>query len=138
MVCYGILLRIHSTWMYCVNFWFCLRSFRKFTTKISVSFEIVQNFEILDLAMAKVEKVNIADTYMELFLFYFHFQQRHGNENLLFWVKKSHFCRVILICKLLYNTGPRVLLSQGILKGEEVSLYRWPPVWLVWISLFCK
>jgi hypothetical protein len=27
--------------------------------------------------------------------------------------------------------------SQGILKGE-VSLYRWPPVWLVWISLFCK
>jgi hypothetical protein len=37
---------------------------------------MVQNFEILDLAMAKVEKVNIADTYMELFLFYFHFQQR--------------------------------------------------------------
>jgi hypothetical protein len=27
--------------------------------------------------------------------------------------------------------------SQGILKGE-VSLYNWPPVWLVWISLFCK
>ncbi len=26
---------------------------------------------------------------------------------------------------------------QGILKGE-VSLYHWPPVWLVWISLFCK
>jgi hypothetical protein len=26
---------------------------------------------------------------------------------------------------------------QGILKGE-VSLYPWPPVWLVWISLFCK
>ena len=25
--------------------------------------------------------------------------------------------------------------SQGILKGE-VSLYHWPPVWLVWISLF--
>ncbi len=28
-------------------------------------------------------------------------------------------------------------LKQGILKGE-VSLYRWPPVWPVWISLFCK
>ncbi len=28
-------------------------------------------------------------------------------------------------------------LHQGILKGE-VSLYHWPPVWLVWISLFCK
>ncbi len=27
--------------------------------------------------------------------------------------------------------------SQGILKGE-VSLYCWPPVWLVWIILFCK
>jgi len=26
---------------------------------------------------------------------------------------------------------------QGILKGE-VSLYHWPPVWLVWTSLFCK
>ncbi len=24
-----------------------------------------------------------------------------------------------------------------ILKGEEL-LYHWPPVWLVWISLFCK
>jgi hypothetical protein len=28
-------------------------------------------------------------------------------------------------------------LRQGILKGE-VSSYRWPPVWLVLISLFCK
>ena len=27
--------------------------------------------------------------------------------------------------------------EQEILKGE-VSLYCWPPVWLVWISLFCK
>jgi hypothetical protein len=27
--------------------------------------------------------------------------------------------------------------DQGILNGE-VSLYHWPPVWLVWISLFCK
>ncbi len=27
--------------------------------------------------------------------------------------------------------------GQGILKGE-VSLYHWPPVLLVWISLFCK
>ncbi len=28
-------------------------------------------------------------------------------------------------------------LRQGILKGK-VSLYHWPPVWPVWISLFCK
>ncbi len=27
--------------------------------------------------------------------------------------------------------------AQRILK-EEVSLYHWPPVWPVWISLFCK
>ncbi len=27
--------------------------------------------------------------------------------------------------------------KQGKLKGE-VSLYSWPPVWLVWMSLFCK
>jgi len=26
-------------------------------------------------------------------------------------------------------------LKQGILKGE-VSLYRWPPVWLVWNELY--
>ncbi len=25
----------------------------------------------------------------------------------------------------------------NILKGD-VSLYHWPPVWLIWISLFCK
>ncbi len=30
-----------------------------------------------------------------------------------------------------------LVMGQGILKGE-VSLYCWPPVWLVWISLFCK
>ena len=29
------------------------------------------------------------------------------------------------------------MIHQGILKGE-VSLYCWHPVWLVWISLFCK
>jgi hypothetical protein len=34
--------------------------------KISVSFGLVQNFEISDLAMAKVEKVNIAVTYDKL------------------------------------------------------------------------
>jgi hypothetical protein len=32
--------------------------------KISFSFELVQNFEILDLAMAKVEKVNVTVTYL--------------------------------------------------------------------------
>ncbi len=30
-----------------------------------------------------------------------------------------------------------VTVEAGNTKGE-VSLYHWPPVWLVWISLFCK
>jgi hypothetical protein len=34
----------------------------KFYCKISVSFELVKNLEILDLAIGKVEKVNIAVT----------------------------------------------------------------------------
>jgi hypothetical protein len=48
-----------------------------------------------------------------------------------------------LACKTFYcftiafkNVSVRNL-AQGILKGE-VSLYHWPPVWPVWISLFCK
>jgi hypothetical protein len=36
-----------------------------------------------------------------------------------------------------YFTKFFIQLNQGILKGK-VSLYHWPPVWLVWISLFCK
>ncbi len=32
------------------------------------------------------------------------------------------------------NVG-KIDSSQGILKGE-VSLYRWPPVWLVWNQLY--
>jgi hypothetical protein len=34
----------------------------KFDHKILVSFGLIQNFQISDLAMAKVEKVNIAVT----------------------------------------------------------------------------
>jgi len=33
------------------------------------------------------------------------------------------------------STVLRLPLQQGILKGQ-VLLYHWPPVWLVWISLF--
>ncbi len=36
-----------------------------------------------------------------------------------------------------FNTKCYQVQNKGILKGE-VSLYCWPPVWLVWISLFCK
>jgi hypothetical protein len=35
----------------------------KVDRKISVSFGLIQNFEVSNLAMAKVKKVNIADTY---------------------------------------------------------------------------
>ncbi len=31
----------------------------------------------------------------------------------------------------------QICVVPGNTKGE-VSLYHWPPVWLVWISLFCK
>ncbi len=40
--------------------------------------------------------------------------------------KGRHFWGFLLILLLLF--------VQGILKGE-VSMYHWPPVWLVWISL---
>ncbi len=36
-----------------------------------------------------------------------------------------------------YSFWKRQALAQGTLKGEA-SLYHWPPVWLFWISLFCK
>jgi hypothetical protein len=37
--------------------------FSKVGRKILVSFRLIQNFKILDLAMVKVKKVNIAATY---------------------------------------------------------------------------
>ncbi len=42
----------------------------KVNRKILVLFRLVQNFEIFDLAMAKVEKVNIAVTYAIYCLFH--------------------------------------------------------------------
>ena len=36
-----------------------------------------------------------------------------------------------MCCSITY----RLMLVQGILKGE-VSLYHWPPVWLVWNQLY--
>jgi hypothetical protein len=36
--------------------------------KISVSFEQVQNFEVSNLAMVKVKKVNIAVTYSDILI----------------------------------------------------------------------
>jgi len=58
-VYYGILLRFHSTLIYFINFWFCFRSFQKFTTRF---WSLLKWFEILDLAMAKFEKVDIVFT----------------------------------------------------------------------------
>jgi hypothetical protein len=48
---------------YFVDFCFCFLLLSKVDRKISVSIGLIQNFEILDFAMAKVEKVNIAVTY---------------------------------------------------------------------------
>ncbi len=46
--------------------WLLLSMLSKVYRLISVSFGLVQNFEISDLAMAKVEKVNIAVAYDKL------------------------------------------------------------------------
>jgi hypothetical protein len=59
---YGILLRFHFTSIYLFNFWFCFQFFKSLPQNFC-PFEMDQNFEILDLAMAKVEKVNSAYTY---------------------------------------------------------------------------
>jgi hypothetical protein len=48
---------------------------------------------------------------------------------------RSKIMRVCWGCLLPYSSLLQSI--QGILKGE-VSLYRWPPAWLVWIGLFCK
>ncbi len=42
-----------------------------------------------------------------------------------------------MIAQLFGDYSQKVVLLQGMLKWE-VSLYHWPPVWLVWINLFCK
>ncbi len=51
------------------------------------------------------------------------------------------FCNLCLLWFHLQNKCITENISrhtnQGILEGE-VSLYRWSPVWLVWISLFCN
>jgi hypothetical protein len=48
------------------------------------------------------------------------------------WLTMTH-------CTFLWYISKNSLRKfyQGILKGE-VTLYCWRPVWLVWISLFCK
>ncbi len=51
-----------------------------------------------------------------------------------FILETSLFLYIKAFMEKSYNTFGEM---QGILKGE-VSLFHWPPVWLVWISLFCK
>ncbi len=48
--------------------------------------------------------------------------------------KKTQLKAVFILESCWTTSG---MFEQGILKGE-VSLYHWPPVWLVWNSLFCK
>ncbi len=47
---------------------------------------------------------------------------------------RLHYGNEYLLLSLVWTA--KYPQNQGILK-EEVSLYHWPPVWLVWI-LFCK
>ncbi len=58
----GIILRFHSVAMYFVDSQFPFWYFWKMTGKISVSLKQIWNFKVLNLAMAKVEKVNITVT----------------------------------------------------------------------------
>jgi hypothetical protein len=58
----GIMLCFRSVSMYFVD---SLLVLSKVDHKISASFRLIRNFEISDLAMAKVKKVNIAVTYHE-------------------------------------------------------------------------
>jgi hypothetical protein len=52
--------------------------------------------------------------------------------------KWSYLCRSTQGCKFgVFVVWDNWQFCQRILKGK-VSLYHWPPVWLVWISLFCK
>ncbi len=71
------------------------------------------------------------------------------------WSRSHHLClnwltlspTILLISPKVLKSKPQNFISppliwsnkleQGILKGE-VSLYHWPPVLLVWISIFCK
>jgi hypothetical protein len=57
-----------------------------------------------------------------------------------FGTAKDHACHCMGTCLPLYGrmlaTASSIYgLIQGILKGE-VSLYHWPPVWLVWNQLY--
>ncbi len=57
-----------------------------------------------------------------------HFYSRHLSEFCLSYFTIAQFCKSFYGCNL-------QMLVQGILKGE-VSLYRWPLVWLVWNQLY--
>jgi len=51
--------------------------------------------------------------------------------------EKDSFFLKSLQTSLIWGRDKFCQFGQGILKGG-VSLYLWPPVWLVWISPFCK
>jgi hypothetical protein len=57
-----IILGFHEVAKYYVDFQFCFLVLSKDDCKISVSLEQIQDFEVSNLAMAKVKEVNIAVT----------------------------------------------------------------------------
>jgi hypothetical protein len=70
-------------------------------------------------------------------LFFILISSRTITKNDFFAAKVSKFNFLFSFCPTHIYQTRRKHFNQGILKGE-VSLYHWPPVWLVWISLFCK
>ena len=92
-----LILWFHSILMYFINFCLCFQCFQKFTAKISVSFGLVQNFEISDLAKAKVEKV----TYLGHKL---HWKKFYEIDT---WMSRYVFT-LSLFCEAIYRRAPNI------------------------------
>jgi hypothetical protein len=95
-------------------------------------------FVVLILPFKRSSKFNLSlDVWQQFGL---HHQKFRDFLNLLvtlsprLWVKSHLADRQWCSLALVWPNGER-LIEQGILKGE-VSLYHWPPVWLVWNQLY--
>ncbi len=75
------------------------------------------------------------------FVYFWTFVQSHKNKSFYFiFYKNDKKRRLCLLHNKLFYRGNWQLVPfhsrhQGILNGE-VSLYHWPPVWLVWNQLY--
>ncbi len=106
-----------------------------------MSFLLCANFFSLLLRVIKTDTVHITyfitveEAYGSSFSLWLELsrfaQTRYLNRRIFFWMSTLSYSILYLCIYKLHGC------SQGILKGE-VSLYHWPPVWLVWISCFAN